>query len=93
MDAYADKEDEKKLKQKTKDAKTAKMGKIDIDYRVLHDAFFKHQTKPRLTKLGDLYWEGKEYETDLSGKKPGHLSEETREGARDDPGRAPRRGS
>ena len=32
-DAYADKEDGKKLKQKTKDAKTAKMGKIDIDYR------------------------------------------------------------
>lgn len=26
-----------------------KMGKIDIDYEVLHDAFFKYATKPKLT--------------------------------------------
>ena len=39
-----------------------KMGKIDIDYQVLHDAFFKYQSKPKLTGHGDLYYEGKEYE-------------------------------
>lgn len=39
-----------------------KMGKMDIDYQVLHDAFFKYQTKPKLTHHGDLYHEGKEFE-------------------------------
>ena len=39
-----------------------KLGKIDIDYQKLHDAFFKWQTKPRMTHHGDLYYEGKEFE-------------------------------
>ncbi|MQL67733.1 hypothetical protein Taro_000021, partial [Colocasia esculenta] len=30
--------------------------------QVLHDAFFKYQTKPKLTTHGDLYHEGKEFE-------------------------------
>ena len=34
-----------------------KMGKIDIDYQKLHDAFFKYQTKPKMTGHGDLYYE------------------------------------
>ncbi len=38
------------------------MGKLDIDYQVLHDAFFKYQTKPHLSGLGELYYEGKEFE-------------------------------
>ena len=33
------------------------MGKIDIDYQKLHDAFFKYQTKPKMTIHGDLYYE------------------------------------
>ena len=37
-----------------------KMGKIDIDYQKLHDAFFKWQTKPKLTIHGDLYYEVRE---------------------------------
>ena len=72
-------EEGKKLKQKGKDATTAKMGKIDIDYQVLHDAFFKFQTKPKMTAVGEVYYEGKEYETPVEGKRPGWLSEETRE--------------
>jgi len=30
--------------------------------QVLHDAFFKHQTKPSLTPMGALYYEGREFE-------------------------------
>ena len=30
--------------------------------QVFHDAFFKYQTKPKLTSYGDLYYEGKEFE-------------------------------
>lgn len=39
--------------------------------QILHDAFFKYQTKPKLTKMGDLYYEGKEYETDVKNAIPG----------------------
>ena len=99
MQAYIEKEDSKKLKQKQRERMQPKMGKMDIDYQVsfvfafgfapfallawflftlvselfsslvlfigcqvLHDAFFKYQTKPKLTSLGDLYHEGKEFE-------------------------------
>jgi splicing factor 3B subunit 2 len=44
------------------------MGRIDIDFQVLHDAFFKYQTKPRLTMHGDLYYEGKEFEVGVKCK-------------------------
>lgn len=30
------------------------MGKIDIDYQKLHDAFFRFQTKPKLTSFGEV---------------------------------------
>jgi len=56
-----------------------KMGKMDIDYQVLHDAFFKYQTKPKLTSHGDLYYEGKEFEVKLREMKPGVLSRELKE--------------
>jgi hypothetical protein len=35
---------------------------ITFKVQVLHDAFFKFQTKPKLTGQGDLYYEGKEFE-------------------------------
>ena len=50
------------------------MGKIDIDYNILHDAFFKHQKKPKLTQHGDMYFEGKESEIKKSDLKPGRMS-------------------
>ena len=31
-----------------------RMGKLDIDYNVLHDAFFKYQTKPPMNFYGDM---------------------------------------
>jgi len=71
-----DKENDKKLKTKQREKMQPKMGKLDIDYQVLHDAFFKYQTKPKLTIHGDLYYEGKEFEITLKEKKPGALTEE-----------------
>ncbi|KAK9821340.1 hypothetical protein WJX81_008291 [Elliptochloris bilobata] len=76
--AYQEKEENKKLRQKQKDKVQPKMGKLDIDYQVLHDAFFKHQTKPTLTPMGALYYEGKEFEARMHGAKPGVLPEELR---------------
>lgn len=40
--------------------------------------FHRWQTKPKMTIHGDLYYEGKEFETRLKEKKPGDLSEELR---------------
>jgi len=70
------KDDDKKLKQKSREKLQPKMGKMDIDYQVLHDAFFRYQVKPPMTGPGDLYYEGKEFEIHLAEKKPGELSEE-----------------
>ena len=53
-----------------------KMGKLDIDYQKLHDAFFKYQTKPYCTIHGEIYYEGKEFEAKMKSRKPGQLSED-----------------
>ncbi|MGH0172598.1 UNVERIFIED_CONTAM: hypothetical protein FKN15_063585 [Acipenser sinensis] len=45
------------MKTKMREKVRPKMGKIDIDYQKLHDAFFKWQMKPKLTIHGDLYYE------------------------------------
>ena len=34
------------------------------------------QTKPKVTIHGDLYYEGKEFETKLKEKKPGRLTDD-----------------
>ena len=74
-DARNEEEEKKTSKQRQRDKMQPKMGKINIDYQILHDAFFKFQTKPKLTRHGDIYYEGKEFELQLQHKKPGHLSE------------------
>ncbi|KAG0324666.1 hypothetical protein BG000_002114 [Podila horticola] len=74
--AVKEKEDASKLKTKTRERVQPKMGKIDIDYQKLHDAFFRYQTRPRLSIHGELYHEGKEFDTKAKEVKPGNLSEE-----------------
>ena len=32
-----------------------KLGKVDVDYQKLHDAFFRFQTKPYMTGHGEMY--------------------------------------
>ncbi|RNA12569.1 Splicing factor 3B subunit 2 [Brachionus plicatilis] len=77
-EAVQDKDKNKSLKQKMKEKVRPKVGRIDIDYQKLHDAFFKWQTKPKMTIHGDLYYEGKELEAKLKEKKPGNLTDELR---------------
>ena len=77
-DALHEKEERMGLKGKQREKMRPKMGKIDIDYQKLHDAFFRYQTKPKMSILGDLYYEGKEFETKLVDKKPGELSDDLR---------------
>ena len=70
-EALQEKEEQKGMKSKMREKVRPKLGKIDIDYQKLHDAFFKWQTKPRMTLHGDLYYEGKEFEIRLKEQKPG----------------------
>eukprot|EP00842_Homolaphlyctis_polyrhiza_P004236 jgi/Hompol1/4813/HPOL_003897-RA len=77
-DAVKEKEDASKLKTKTRERLAPKMGKIVIDYQKLHDAFFRWQTRPKLSNFGEVYYEGKEFETKLKLRKPGQLSDDLR---------------
>jgi splicing factor 3B subunit 2 len=52
---------------------------VDVDFSVLRDAFFKFQTKPRLTAHGDLYYELREREVQHERFRPGALSASLRE--------------
>jgi splicing factor 3B subunit 2 len=74
-----EKDAEKTLKQEQREKLNPSLGRMDIDYQVLHDAFFKYQTKPKMTGFGDLYYEGKEYEVEMKEKRPGVLSKELKE--------------
>ncbi|XP_070180987.1 splicing factor 3B subunit 2-like isoform X2 [Littorina saxatilis] len=76
--ALQEKEEAKNLKAKMREKVRPKLGKIDIDYQKLHDAFFRFQTKPKMTIHGDLYYESKEFETRLKEKKPGNLTDDLR---------------
>jgi splicing factor 3B subunit 2 len=78
-DAVKEKESAAGLKSKMKEKVAPKMGKLDIDYQKLHDAFFRFQTRGKYTMHGELYYEGKEFETKLKEQKPGQLSEELKE--------------
>ena len=51
---------------------------MDIDYQVLHDAFFKYSAKPKLSRFGDVYFEGKEQMEALNNVTPGQFSEKLR---------------
>lgn len=69
----------KSLKQRMRERIQPKMGKIDIDYNILHDAFFKHQTRPDFSRHGDMYFEGRENEVTNKKYKPGRISSELAE--------------
>ena len=52
-DAVKSKEADQTLRQKTRERVQPKMGKIDIDYQKLHDAFFRFQGTPSMSKFGE----------------------------------------
>ncbi|KAI0202670.1 hypothetical protein F4808DRAFT_420965 [Astrocystis sublimbata] len=88
-DAVLEKQAEQSLRQKQRERVQPKMGKLDIDYQKLYDAFFRFQDKPTLTRFGEVYYEGKEYETDLRHLRPGELSESLKESLSIPPGAPP----
>lgn len=53
-----------------------KLGRLDIDYQKLHDAFFRFQTRPNFSSHGDVYFQGREFDSGYKKKKPGVLSDD-----------------
>ncbi|ORY07172.1 hypothetical protein BCR34DRAFT_29182 [Clohesyomyces aquaticus] len=88
-DAVLEKQAEMTLKQKQRERVQGKLGKLDIDYGKLYDAFFRRQTKPELTRYGEVYYEGKEFETNLRHLRPGELGEDLKEALGMQPGAPP----
>ncbi|KAL1967232.1 hypothetical protein VTN77DRAFT_3278 [Rasamsonia byssochlamydoides] len=88
-DAALEKQEQATLKQKQRERVQPKMGRLDIDYQKLYEAFFRFQTKPELTRYGEVYYEGKEYETNLRHLRPGELSDELKEALNIPPGAPP----
>ncbi|KAM9914241.1 hypothetical protein OXX69_000834 [Metschnikowia pulcherrima] len=70
------------LKKSQRDRVQPKMGRLDIDYQRLHDAFFKHQTKPRVLAFGEVYSEGREtsdqHLNEVARMRPGRISKALR---------------
>lgn len=88
-DAVLEKQNDASLKSRQRERVQPKMGKLDIDYQKLYEAFFRFQTKPELTRYGEVYYEGKEYETNLRHLRPGELSDELKEALNIPPGAPP----
>lgn len=78
-DSVLEKQESATLKQRQRERVAPKTGKLNIDYEKLWNAFFRFQTKPELTRYGEVYYEGKEYETNLRHLRPGDLSEELKD--------------
>mmetsp|Transcript_29472 Transcript_29472/g.69310 ORF Transcript_29472/g.69310 Transcript_29472/m.69310 type:complete len:605 (-) Transcript_29472:3405-5219(-) len=78
-DTAMEDETNQSIKQKNRGRVNPKMGAMDVDYKVLYEAFFKYQTKPtNLTSWGDLYYEGKELENSTDIKPGGPFSKQLR---------------
>ncbi|KAL9944410.1 hypothetical protein D7B24_007647 [Verticillium nonalfalfae] len=88
-DAVLEKQEQQSLKQKQRERVAPKMGKLDIDYQRLYDAFFRFQTKPELTRFGEVYYEGKESEVDFQHFRPGDLSDASKDALGIPPGAPP----
>jgi splicing factor 3B subunit 2 len=77
------------LRSKMREKFQPKLGKLDVDYQKLHDAFFKYQIKPPLSHFGEIYYEGKEFETNFLHKKPGEISTQLKDALCIPPGAPP----
>lgn len=76
--ALLESDDRKSLATKQRDRARPKLGMFDLSPALLQDAFFKLQTKPVMTRFGDIYFEGKELEPDSKRFRPGHMSDKLR---------------
>jgi splicing factor 3B subunit 2 len=77
-ESLREKEQQMNLRAKMRAKVRPKLGKAQVDYQKLHDAFFRFQTKPHMSRHGELYYEGKEFEAKMRSKRAGVVSAELR---------------
>lgn len=75
-DAMREKEAKARASAKRRARLNPKLGKMDVDYQKLHDAFFRSPIRVELTRHGELYYEGKEWSKSF---KPGEMSNTLRD--------------
>lgn len=73
-DALAEADQGKSLKQRMREQVRPKTGQLAIEPDKLYDAFFRYQSKPKLSGFGELYFEGREDVKMRAGVRPGRLS-------------------
>ncbi|PVZ97809.1 hypothetical protein BB558_006236 [Smittium angustum] len=79
-ESIREKDDSAQAKTRQREKVQPRMNKLVIDYQRLHDAFFRFQTPPEnLTRYGEVFYEGKEFETQHLDFQPGFLSQELKE--------------
>jgi splicing factor 3B subunit 2 len=67
-------DDKKWLWHKFRDRTQGKSNDFEVSQKLLYDAFYRNQTKPSLTRFGDVYFEGKEFMPNKRLIRPGKLS-------------------
>ena len=72
-------EEKRSLSQKQRERARPKTGLFDVSETILKDSFFRQQTKPYLSRFGDLYYEGREAMPNHKNIKPGKISNKLRE--------------
>lgn len=77
--AVRESDERKSLQQRQRDRAKPKMGMIDVPPALLHDAFFRQQERPTLSRFGDMYFENKESTPSARNIRPGRISEKLRE--------------
>ncbi|BFZ55593.1 hypothetical protein PYCC9005_002634 [Savitreella phatthalungensis] len=87
--AANDLRDEQSLKEQMRARVQPKMGRLDVDYQKLHDAFFRFQSKPVMSGFGETFFDGKESEATVLHRQPGRLSDELQEALGIVPGSPP----
>lgn len=88
-EAANEQREQQSLKQQMRSRVQPKLGRLDIDYQKLHDAFFRFQTKPLMTGFGAAFYEGKEFESTSRDRVPGQMSEDLKAALGMPPGAPP----
>ncbi|EAY11607.1 PSP family protein [Trichomonas vaginalis G3] len=77
--ALLDMDEKKSLASKQRERARPKMGMFDVKPEVLYSAFFHQQTKPVMTRYGDIYYEYRETLPNTRGMRVGYLSQTLRD--------------
>jgi splicing factor 3B subunit 2 len=77
--AVREADERRSLQARQRDRARPKLGLFEVAPAQLHEAFFRRQRRPPLTRFADVYFEGREAMPAARGARPGRLSQRLRE--------------